>query len=286
MDMKITAIVHVYYPELWPELATCIRNLGEGVRLIVTYGEGCEDKIAEAKRDFPTATYIPCEPRGYDIWPFLKALKHVDFDQTDLIVKLHTKRNVDISRKTTMGYTVLNGSSWRNHLLAFVRTPAAWAKSFAKFEDPSVGLVADRHVIFFRRDARKRSQIGSFDRALVELSDKWGIKADSREAFVGGTMFAVRAALYRPLAEFPFKPEMFEVSKGHETETYAHIMERILGLIVTGQGYKIVAFNGSVFWRRIGCRIRNLFYERRFSDRRETIRIFGVTVYNKHLSDD
>lgn len=284
--MKITAIVHVYYPELWPELSECIHNLGDDIRLIITYGQGNEAAIAEAKKEFPQATYVVSEPRGYDVWPFLKALREVDFDNTDIIVKLHTKRNVELARKTTIGYTVLNGSAWREHLLAFVRTPAAWARTLKRFENPSVGMVADRRVIFFRRDARKQLHAASFNKALKELEEKWGFSADRREPFVGGTMFAVRASLYRPLAEYPFTADMFEVSAGHDAETYAHVMERIFGLIITAQHARIVAFNGSVFWRRVGCRLASLFYEHRFSDRRDTIRICGITVYCKHLTED
>ena len=35
--MRLLAVVHVFYRELWPELLTCIRNLGENCEVIVTH---------------------------------------------------------------------------------------------------------------------------------------------------------------------------------------------------------------------------------------------------------
>lgn len=285
--MNVTAIVHVYYPELWPELAVCIRNLGPDVRLIVTYGIGNDKAVEAARRDFPRADFVACENRGYDIWPFLMALRRVDFATCDLIVKLHTKRDIDLPRKAEVGYTVLNGSRWRDLLLAFVRTQEAWARTLRRFaEDPAVGLVANRSLVFKRRDARKGNHADSFDRAIAELETKWGLRAKRSGRFVGGTMFAVRAALFKPLADYPFTPELFEASGGHETETYAHVMERLFGLIVSAQGARVEGFDGSVAWRRFWATLGKFFFDSRRTERRRSVRICGITVYLKRLRDD
>ena len=42
------------------------------------------------------------------------------------------------------------------------------------------------------------------------------------------------------------------------TETFAHVMERALGLSVTAAGLRIVAFNGSLRLRRAWYRLRKL----------------------------
>lgn len=284
--MNLTAIVHAYYPERWPELAACLRNLGSDVKVIVTYGEGNETAVEEARRDFPTATFLACENRGYDIWPFLKALELVDFEWTDLIVKLHTKRNVDLPRKTTVGYTVLNGSEWRDRLLSFVKTPEAWARTMKRFADPRVGLVGAKEVIFKRVDAKKGEMVGSFDAARRFIGMNWHLTAPKSARFVGGTMFAVRASLYKRLAEFPFTAEMFEVTKGHDTETFAHMIERLFGLVVAAQGRRVVGFNGSVTLRRLKGAILKFLFDSRHTERRRSIRICGILVYRKRLIED
>lgn len=284
--MNITAIVHVYYPERWLELSECIRNLGSETRLIVTYGVGNEKAVEAARRDFPTATFLECENRGYDIWPFLKALKLVDFAWTDLIVKLHTKRNVDLPRRTLVGYTSLNGSAWRDGLLSFVRTPEAWNRSLRRFADPKVGLVGAKELIFKRSDAKKDEMAGSFDKAKGFIAENWGLHTPAGARFVGGTMFAVRASLYKVLADYPFTADMFEVSAGHDTETFAHMIERLFGLVVTAQGKRVAGANGSVALFRIKGAIAKFLFDSRLTERRRSIRICGILVYRKKLSVD
>lgn len=275
--MKTLVIAHVFYPQLWPELAACIRNVGEPRELVVTYVD--EAAVAQARRDFPSAKFLLCENRGYDIWPFLKAARSADLSACDLVVKLHTKRDIDLPRKAEVGYTVLNGSRWRDHLLAFVKTPEAWAKAVARFADPAIGMVADRHVVFRRCDAKREAHGGSFDAAVRELNEKWGIPAKRNGRFVGGTMFAVRAPILVRLVARPFSAEMFGTSGGHENETYAHVLERMMGLVVSGLGYRVEGFDGSVAVRRFWAAVGKFFFDSRRTERRRSIRICGVTVY-------
>lgn len=284
--MNITAIVHVYYPERWLELSECIRNLGSETRLIVTYGVGNEKVVEAARRDFPTATFLECENRGYDIWPFLKALKLVDFAWTDLIVKLHTKRDVEVPRKTVVGFATLNDSSWRNMLLSFVRTPEAWQRTLKCFADERVGLVGAKQLVFLRKDAKKPEMARSFDRAREFIRENWKLNAPKGGAFIGGTMFAVRAALYKVLADYPFAADMFEVSAGHDTETFAHMIERLFGLVVTAQGKRVAGANGSVALFRIKGAIAKFLFDSRLTERRRSVRVCGILVYRKKLNGD
>ena len=274
--MRIAAIVHVFYSEMWPELADCIRNLGV-CDLTVTYVD--EAAAAQAKCDFPSARFLRSENRGYDVWPFIVALKALDLAKYDLVVKLHTKRNIARDHVFTMGGTRLNGSAWRDRLLSFVKTPLAWAATLTRFDDPHIGMVAGRQVVFGRRESGK----DCYDAAIRELNEKFAIPARRGGLFVGGTMFAVRAALLRPFADYPFVVEMFAVSGGHESTTYAHLMERMLGLAVYGQGFHIEGFDGSVRWRRFWIGICRFLFENRWSERRRSIRICGITIYLRRL---
>ena len=280
--MKVLVVAHVFYPELWPELAGCICNIVD-CDLTVTYVD--EASVAEARRDFPRARFLLCENCGYDVWPFLKAVQSVDLAGYDLVVKLHTKRDVDLPRKAEVGYTVLNGSRWRDYLLAFVRTPGAWAKTIARFADPSIGMVADRHVVFRRCDAKREAHGGSFDTAVRELNEKWGIPSKRNGRFVGGTMFAVRAPILARLVARPFSAEMFGASGGHENETYAHVLERMFGLVVSGLGFRVEGFDGSVAVRRFWAAVGKFFFDSRRTERRRSIRLCKITVYLRRLQD-
>ena len=278
--MKVLVIVHVFYPDLWPELADCIRNIGD-CDLVVTYVD--EASVASARRDFPAARFVLCENRGYDVGPFLKALRASDLPAYDLVVKLHTKRDIVCPWWKVVGYARLNGSAWRDYLLAFVKTPDAWKRTRTRFRDPSVGMVADRHVILTRRDAKRGEYVETFDAAARELNVRLGIPADRHGRFAGGTMFAARAALLQPFVALPFATEAFAESRGHDVETRAHVLERMFGLAVGGQGQRVEGFDGSFRLWRIAHAIGRFIWDSRLTERRRSVRICGITVYIRRL---
>lgn len=245
--MKTAVIVHVFYPALWPELVKAIRNVG-ACDLFVTYVD--EAAIVGARHDFPDARFVSCENRGYDVWPFLKVVQTLDLDSYGCIVKLHTKRDVIDDFKYDFNHAVFNGSAWREFLLGFVKTPAAWRKTLRVLSRPAVGLVADRHVIMRRRDVPIARTRETFDRAAELLGLPVGEMRRSGQ-YVAGTMFAVKPAALRPLLERTYAAEDFEPPEGHLNETFAHVLERALGLSVSAAGLRLAAFNGSLFWRRL-----------------------------------
>lgn len=277
--MKVAAIVHVFYPEMWPELRDAIKNVSPD-ELVITYVD--EASIREAKADFPAARFILCENRGYDVWPFVTALKAIDPSAFDIVVKLHTKRDIVKNHPFIMNGAKLNGSAWRDYLLAFVKTPETWKATLETFADPKVGLVADLHLVYGRSEGGKNW----FDDAVKELKRNFNLRVPWGAWFVGGTMFAVRGKLLKVFADYPFTADMFTVSGSHAPTTYAHLMERMLGLAVEAQGYKLAAFNGSVRRRRLLMAIKRFFFDNRHSARRHTIRVFKITVYRKKFSDD
>ena len=254
--MRVLVIVHVYYPRLWPELAACVRTIGGGRDLVITYGE--EEAVQRARRDFPEARFLKCENRGYDIWPFLAALQSSDLSAYDAIVKLHTKRDVVSDITFDFNHAMYNGSAWRNFLLGFVRTPEAWRKTRQLLSKPGVGMVAERHVVMRRRDVPVARTKESFDAAAKFLGlDPKAVRRSGQ--YVAGTMFAAKPAALRPLLAKGLASEMFDPPEGHMTETFAHVMERALGLSVTAAGLRIVAFNGSLRLRRAWYGFLRLF---------------------------
>lgn len=246
--MRTAVIVHVFYPQFWPELAQCIRNIGGDREIFVTYSD--EASVAGARRDFPNARFVLCENRGYDVWPFLRVMQTLDLGDYDCIVKLHTKRDVEETRGYHFNHVKFYGPVWRNHLLAFVRTPEAWMRTLRKLSRPDVGMVADRHVVMRRNDVKWERTRASFDAAAGFL----GIDPEAARRngqYVAGSMFVARPAAFLPLLEKPLEAKMFEPPKGHLTETFAHVLERAMGLSVAAAGLRLAAFNGSLFWRRL-----------------------------------
>ena len=246
-QLKVAVIAHVFYPELWPELAQCVRTVGVAVRdLFVTYVD--EAAVAGARKEFPEAQFVACENRGYDVWPFLKVLQDLPLDDYDLVVKLHTKRDVT-GELLVLNHAWVGGGAWRERLLAFCATAGAWRRALRRFEDRGVGMVADRRLVFRRGDLPQALD-GPFDRAREEFRRLTGSAVPESAEYVAGTMFAARPAALKPLLARRFEAAMFEPPAGHRCETYAHLLERMLGFSVAAAGLRIAAFNGSLAWRR------------------------------------
>jgi len=235
---RILAVVHVFYPELWPEIFRCLSNLGQGADFVVTYSD--EKSVIEAKRDLPRANFVQCANRGYDIWPFLSVLQSVDLTTYDCIVKLHTKR--DVRKGITLNHARIGGANWRRLLLRFVSSRRNWLKTLRVLQDPSVGMVADRRLIFDRR-AATRLHCEEFDLAKSEMEALSGKTFDGGD-FVAGTMFAAKPAALQPLLRRRYTEAEFEESVGHGGLTRAHLMERMLGLAASAANLRLESFDG------------------------------------------
>lgn len=282
--MRIAVIVHVFYPDLWRELAACIRNIGEPKDVYVTFVD--EAAVVCARADFPKAKFIRCENRGYDIWPFLQVLQCIDLSAYDIVVKLHTKR--DIRYDLVMNHAWFSGSRWRKYLLGFVRTRRAWRRTLSALNRPDVGIAADRHVIFDGEIAGPEFR-PTVERAMAEAEALAGMRP-REDLFVAGTMFAARASALAPLLRRRHAADDFEPYGGHDRETHAHVMERVFGFCASAAGFRVVAFSGSVdFWRWYYrqspvAKMLRFFYQVRSRNWKYTIKVCGIPVYVRRLT--
>ena len=242
--MKIALHAHVFYPELWPELAKCIRNFPPATtEVFLTFPDVLPDAFAqELNRTFPEANVRRLENRGYDVGPFIDTLHHLDLDTYDLVVKLHTKRN----RMAIVKYMPYWGAEWRRKLLGFCATEAAARRTLAIFEsDPKVGMVGHGDLIMHASD---------------ELSiGAPSIPHDQDSYFVAGTMFAVRAKLLKPaVSELSF--HAFPIMQDRTQSELAWSWERKLGRMIEIQGYSIYGYPRESLFTKILSRINKTFY--------------------------
>ena len=283
-EKRILAVVHVYYAHLWQELASCLRNVGEGCDIIITYVD--ESAVEAAKREFPHARFLRCENRGYDVWPFIRALRTVDLRDYDYLVKLHTKRNID--QDLAMNHAWFGDNAWRNYLLRIVSTHRNWRRAFETIRKPGVGMVADRHLIFDREITGPRFT-ATFDRAMEEVRRIAGSVGEPEHLYVAGTMFLARVEPFKALLREDFTADRFDVPGDHRTETYAHVMERMFGLFVSAVGLRVESFNGSIRWRLNYYRQNPLgkflrfFFQRKVRDWKYQVKVFQIPIYTKRL---
>lgn len=223
MMHKLSIVVHVYYPEMWQELADCIRNFDlQSADVFVTIPQGAEASFeGRIRAEFPMADVYRLENRGYDLGPFFFILGKIDLTEYDYVVKLHTKRN----RIGFVNYLPLFGGTWRRKLLGFCRTRSRVEKSLFLLEsDDSVGMVGHGDLIMSTRD---------------EMDGVLHRREDEAFDFVAGTMFVARASVLQPL-KATIRFEDFPVMKGRAFG-FAHECERLLGQAVHAQGLRIAA---------------------------------------------
>jgi lipopolysaccharide biosynthesis protein len=172
--------------------------------------------------------------RGRDIAPFVRhLLPACAAGGHPWFVKVHTKRSSHLHQ----------GQAWAEHLHSSLLHPEALASLAAWFEqDPQLGLVAPAGAL--QPLSANLSANGTHLQTLLA-----GFDLDPRQVleqrFAAGSMAAMRTAALDPLIERIPPLEAFESEAGQTDGTLAHALERLLGLVVQHQGYKLVELSGS-----------------------------------------
>ena len=288
--MKLAVIVHVFYADLWPEIADCLRNVDVPFDLFVTFQD--EATVAAARADFPSARFVRVENRGFDIAPFLSVLDALDPSAYTHVLKLHTKR--DVSVPVGFNGREVAGPEWRNWLLSFVRTPERWAASRARIEgDGSVGMIAAAECILDRRATEGKEERRAYDAAVCEAARRFGVPASALRgaSFVGGTMFLSRMDALA-LLRGKFAPADFAAADDrHLTNSFAHVAERLIGFAVCASGRCIESPDGDLARRRCAFRVRqfrnalmDFLYQNKVTSRGyRMIKVLRIMIWHRKI---
>ena len=234
----IAVHIHVFYPEIIPELRRCLDAIEEvagpeSVKSIVTFPDTKLELERAVAEGFPESEVLKTPNRGYDIGPFFEALRRFNLDETDFVVKLHSKRDIS----GIINFLPLRGSGWRRRLLAFCATPAAFRRSLAAFaRDPSLGMIAHPRLI-------DPSGVGSgrHPERCEALLGRLGLEPHGR-TIVYGTMFMVRARLMKPFLSLGID-DCDDPAAGnlHKITGVAHAAEGAFAMAVEAQGFRVAS---------------------------------------------
>lgn len=228
----ILVVVHIYYPNLWPELQGYLKNITVPYDLYVTTTEGNKFLKEDVLKFNPSVHFEIVENRGYDVGPFIHTLNQINLDKYDYLIKLHTKRDIPPSSSVFRG---LVANKWRNCCCSFLATKEKFNQYLKAFErEPSLGMQADYHIIV---------NYDCYDTIAKKEIRKW-LKANKysriKYAFVAGTMFFARTCLFKEIQNLHLSLTDFDVVLGEKHKTQlAHIFERLFGYFVYKKGYKL-----------------------------------------------
>ena len=232
---RILVILHIYYHEQVDYFISRLRNInGCEWDLTVTGSSINEDTVRKILSMKPDAEFLTVENSGYDVWPFIQAVRAKDISGYDLIMKLHTK-NVDKFKWKINGLK-LTGESWRDLLVdSMLSSEEQFRKCLMTFRNnPDTGMVCSYELCVL-----PSHKFAEDTCMLTAEGQRIGIP-DARKMFCAGTMFMTRPECLKKIREASFEASSWESSNAsHSMATLAHVYERIFGAAVYDAGYTI-----------------------------------------------
>jgi glycosyltransferase involved in cell wall biosynthesis len=221
-------VVHLFYPDVWEEIAAYLQQLPKHYDLYITVPETLPDHhLEELLKRMPEASFFMVENRGRDVLPFLLLLKHIGTQSYRYLCKLHTKKSV----------TSHSGNAWRKLLYYdLIGSPKIVSDIRTLFEEnPSTGMITGKNLVL---DA-KRFDLGNSEK-VRDLAALTGMPFTMDYTFAAGTMFWVRPSIFVPLIpHIGTNKLLFEEEMGQSDHTLAHALERFFGLLCKLQHYTI-----------------------------------------------
>lgn len=218
---KIVIAVHLYYVELWEEIADHLKKISYPFMLDITTTPQQEEKVtALVTRDFPAARIHPVKNQGMDILPFLSLVPKWQAEGVIAVCKLHTKKgnNDSISRH------------WRSHQLEMLAgSPENIPTIIQAFKtNPQLSLVGSS-VLFLSGQTLLYDNSEALEQISQSVSQQSLPEADW--GFFAGTMFWARPADLLPLAQCAMTSEAAFAKTYAKDGQYEHALERAFGLI-------------------------------------------------------
>ena len=242
----LCVLAHVYYPELWDELAGYLGNLPEGrfVLYVNLVDTTLSHALVSRVRDrFPCSRIYISENRGRDIGGFVRLLRNIRIDDYRMYGLFHTKMSPYFQKYGASmvrdGKTVTpdGGKIWREQIFtALLGTRARAAENVDRMlEDETIGEIAPASC--------RRQEIGKNPEKYHALLDRLDIGADARDVeFASGTMGFLRADVLRRVFEgirgLPFEKGDGQSMEFHMDGQWGHAVERIIGNVVRDMGYR------------------------------------------------
>lgn len=279
----ILAVVHIYYPKLWPELKECLNNITEPYNLYVTTvadNKYLEKDVLKFKSD---AHFEVVENRGYDIGPFVHVINKLELSDYSYVVKLHTKR--DMPEGSLVKSYNCSGAKWRSWALSFLKN-GNFKKCLHSLENNGkLGMIGNFHLIMKNENngdpKAKERAVSLLDKAQLSFN-KYG--------FAAGTMFIARAELLKPVQYLKLELTDFAVPDKNHTSGLAHAIERFLGICIYSQHYEIldtytpkILQLAAYFWTVIR-HVRHFIYKAKVNKQGiYSVKIFKIKVYKKFV---
>lgn len=230
----VCVLIHVYYPELLPELIAFAQNF-QRVSFDV-YVNVVDDiwtpEVHATLRELCPGAFVMVSPNlGRDIGGHMRLLEQIDPARYDMFALMHTKKSPHMAAEA--------GEFWRRDLLAaYAGTPEIAAQCVAAIKNDSrIGLVGSK--------AWRSQTLGRNGLQYERLLDILGVQGANRDVdYVGGSMFLLRASIAARLVA-ALRHLEFETGTDRDHAFYIdgqieHGVERAVSALVREMGYEVL----------------------------------------------
>lgn len=276
---RIAVHLHMFYLEQWPEISRYLSNMEDySYDLYVTLYDAQPTLQQEITKFHPQVRFFILENRGYDVGAFIYFLHHVNLDDYDVILKLHTK-SVRKGPDTHIGSYLVSRKMWKSLMLdSLLGSKTIFEKNMHEISTrPGLGMVGSKYLIAGKKETTPEL-ILQLKRLTKEMFDcdleKFG--------FVAGTMFMVRSELMKPIRDHFSFSDFGETNAAVRDGTLAHVLERLLGIAVTARGYRIAGFDTcpSLVFYTIRSRVKRfIFHSKKTKSGYRLIKICKIPVF-------
>lgn len=224
---ELAVAIHIYYPELWPEIEQALLDSGLDLDWYITItdlGASHQDLAEEIRHRHRGATVLLMPNHGRDVFPWVYLINAGALTPYRAVCKLHTKRSPHLE----------DGASWRRGLLQGILSDRVAAVQ--KFlEDPGAGL-----LVSAGQKLSGTKWWGVNQARTVQILSKGGLNPDPNALeFAAGSMFWVKKPVIESIAKLKLAANDFEPEQGGTDGSTAHAFERALGYLVVNCGLKI-----------------------------------------------
>lgn len=225
---RFAVVVHVYYHDLWDEIARCLERQTIDFDLFVTVVrfERKSDVEARIKASFPQAKVFAVPNHGRDIFPFVHLVNSGAFRPYEAVCKLHTKKSPHRQ----------DGDVWRTHLIKGVLdAPDVTRRRLENFlADPTAAFwVADGQIY------EGTEWWGSNAGTTAHLLQRVEIQMDAGALrFPAGSMYWVKPLMLDMIRGMRLTYGDFEEERSQVDGTTAHALERALGYVAAAAGQR------------------------------------------------
>jgi lipopolysaccharide biosynthesis protein len=218
-DTRIAVVVHLFYAELWAEMASWLRNIPIGFDLFVTVPrEHAAELRGLVLRDYADAQVLKVPNAGRDVGAFFSVLPKVLAGNYTALCKLHSKKGKE------------QPEAWRDLLLRGLLANKMLVSRIllALGSDPDLALVGPRDLYLCGE-----TQITHNQHKVEEVFERLcpGQIIPRNWGFFAGTMFWARPAFFRPFLKCDGNLFNFEADNTARDGQLAHAFERVFGAL-------------------------------------------------------